>query len=88
MSNKAKVTTAFPGVKDEEVYPTNFKVGDVVEGELAKVAVENKWAEPVSEKEAEKLKAAADKNNETDEEKTEMENKPTQQNSKSGKARK
>lgn len=46
---KAKVTKPFNGAKDGEVYPTAFKAGDVVEGELAKVAVEQKWADPVKD---------------------------------------
>ena len=42
---RATVTTAFDGAEDGAIYPTKWKPGDVVEGELARVAVENKWAE-------------------------------------------
>lgn len=42
---KATVTKEFDGAKDGAIYPTHFKPGDVVEGDLARVAVENKWAE-------------------------------------------
>lgn len=41
---KAKVTKEFRGAKDGEHHPTLFKVGDTVEGKLAEVAVEQKWA--------------------------------------------
>jgi len=41
---KATVIKAFRGAKDGEHYPVEFKPGDTVEGELAKVAVAEKWA--------------------------------------------
>lgn len=47
---KATVTKGFDGAKDGAIYPTTFKPGDVVEGDLARVAVDNGWAtegEPV-----------------------------------------
>ena len=46
---KAKVTKAFPGLPDGAVKVVNFEVGDVVTGDLARVAVENGWAKVVSE---------------------------------------
>lgn len=42
---KAKVTKSFVGAKDGDHYPIKFAVGDTVEGKLAKVAVEEGWAE-------------------------------------------
>lgn len=50
MSDKnleGKVIVPFPGVKDGEIYPTKFIVGDTVTGDLARVAIEEKWAKPV-----------------------------------------
>ena len=44
---KAKVTQAFDGVPDGKVHPVTFNPGDEVEGELAKVAVANKWARKI-----------------------------------------
>ncbi|WP_319798320.1 hypothetical protein [Nitrobacter sp.] len=41
---KAVVTTPFPGAKDGDIYPTYFKVGDIIEGDLARVAIEAKLA--------------------------------------------
>lgn len=41
---KATVTQEFDGAKDGAIYPTKLKPGDVIEGDLARVAVENKWA--------------------------------------------
>lgn len=41
-----KVIKAFSGVKDGEVQPTAFEVGDSVDGNLAMVAEANGWAEP------------------------------------------
>ena len=42
---KAKVIKPFRGAKDGEHHPVDFKVGDIVEGKLAAVAVAEKWAE-------------------------------------------
>ncbi len=42
---EAKVTSPFKGVRDGEIYPVDFNVGDTVEGELAGVAVREGWAE-------------------------------------------
>jgi len=41
---RAKVTKAFPGVKDGEIYPTQFEVGAEVVGDLARVAIAEGWA--------------------------------------------
>lgn len=46
---RATVTVPFNGKKDKEHYPTRFAKGDVIDGELAEVAVKEKWAEPVKE---------------------------------------
>lgn len=55
---KATVTQEFDGAKDGAIYPTKFKPGDVVEGDLARVAVAQKWAtEGEPEKGAETGKA-------------------------------
>lgn len=40
----ARVTKEFVGVKDGEVYPTEFKIGDEVDGELAVIALKERWA--------------------------------------------
>lgn len=42
---QAKVTAPFDGARDGEMYPRHFNVGDVVDGNLAEVAVREKWAE-------------------------------------------
>ncbi len=42
---KAKVIKPFRGARDGEHHPVDFKIGDVVEGKLAAVAVAEKWAE-------------------------------------------
>lgn len=47
---QAKVVKPFKGAPDGEVYPVEFKEGDVVRGDLARVAIENKWAKEISEK--------------------------------------
>jgi hypothetical protein len=41
---KAVVTRPFDGAVDGTIYPRRFAVGDVVEGDLARVAVAEKWA--------------------------------------------
>lgn len=43
----AKVTTAFPGKPDNEVLSRAIAIGETISGELAAVAVANKWAEEV-----------------------------------------
>ncbi|MCW5738035.1 MAG: hypothetical protein KIS73_28190 [Enhydrobacter sp.] len=41
----ATAITTFYGAKDGELYPTRFELGDLIEGELAEIAVREKWAE-------------------------------------------
>lgn len=43
----AKVKVAFSGKPDSEVLSRAIKVGEVITGDLARVAVENKWAKEV-----------------------------------------
>jgi hypothetical protein len=43
-----KVKETFLGVPDGEIYPIEFKIDDLVTGDLAKVAVKEGWAVPVS----------------------------------------
>lgn len=45
---KAIVETPFHGAPDGDVYPRWFNKGDIVEGDLANVAVKQGWAKPVS----------------------------------------
>ena len=47
---KAKVIKPFRGVKDGEIMPIDFAVGDEVEGDLAQVALDKKWAKPVRQR--------------------------------------
>jgi len=42
---KATVTKAFPGRPDHEVMTREIKVGEIIDGDLAHVAIENNWAE-------------------------------------------
>lgn len=44
---EARVTKGFPGRPDDEVMTRQFEVGDIVKGDLARVAVENEWAEEI-----------------------------------------
>jgi hypothetical protein len=41
---KAVVDKAFEGAPDREIYPRHFKPGQLVEGDLARVAVDQGWA--------------------------------------------
>lgn len=41
---KALVAKAFDGALDGELYPRHFEPGRVVEGDLARVAIEQGWA--------------------------------------------
>lgn len=43
----AKVTVEFPGRPDDEVVSRLIQVGEVIRGDLARVAVVNKWAREV-----------------------------------------
>jgi hypothetical protein len=42
---RVKVTTAFPGRPDHEPLSRQIAVGEVVDGELAAVALQEKWGE-------------------------------------------
>lgn len=44
---KAKVTKAFPGRPDHEAATRTIHQNEVIEGELAEVAVAQKWAKKV-----------------------------------------
>lgn len=57
---KAIVTEAFPGARDGEFTVTQFAVGDAIEGDIADVAIANKWAKNASEKEFAAAVAAAE----------------------------
>lgn len=46
---KAKVTEEFRGRRDDAPQVELIKVGEIVEGELAKVAVDQKWAAEIDE---------------------------------------
>ena len=46
--SECKVIKSFLGVPDGEIYPVEFKIDDLVTGDLAKVAVKEGWAAPVS----------------------------------------
>jgi hypothetical protein len=59
----AKVTVAFSGVPDGEIYPKDFAPGDEVHGDLAAVAVREGWAEDSEPTKAEaKARKAAPEN--------------------------
>lgn len=42
---KAIVTKSFPGCADGDRHTQTFKEGQIITGDLAKVAIENGWAE-------------------------------------------
>jgi hypothetical protein len=46
---KAKVTQTFQGVPDGQIHTREIAPGEVIEGDLAAVAVREKWAEEVVE---------------------------------------
>lgn len=48
----ATVVTPFDGAPDGSAYPAHFEIGDIVEGDLAEVAVAQGWAEAASQAEA------------------------------------
>ncbi|PWK65864.1 hypothetical protein [Aminobacter sp. AP02] len=54
---EARVTKAFPGVPEGEIYGRQFEVGEVISGRMAEVALAEGWAV----KEGEKSKDAAPK---------------------------
>ncbi|MFC3163065.1 hypothetical protein [Ciceribacter thiooxidans] len=43
---KAKVVKAFPGRPDKEAMTRTITVGEIIDGDLAEVAVREKWAKP------------------------------------------
>jgi hypothetical protein len=45
---QAKVTKQFPGVPDEETKVRDIKVGEVITGKLAQVALQEGWADEVA----------------------------------------
>lgn len=47
---RAKVTKSFKGRRDHEAATSTIAVGDEIEGDLARVAVREKWAEEVRDK--------------------------------------
>lgn len=44
MDKTATVTSPFPGCPDGTLHPIQFKAGDSISGELAEIAVREKWA--------------------------------------------
>lgn len=46
---EARVTQSFNGVTDGNVYPREIEVGETIKGDLAEIALSEKWAEPVSD---------------------------------------
>ena len=57
---KAKVIKEFPGLADGTTVVRTFAEGEIISGELANVAVREKWAEEVSDKQAAKADATED----------------------------
>lgn len=53
MTTRAKVTCPFPGVRDGEFNPTTIQPGEVIEGDLAEVALREGWAAPLEPPEPE-----------------------------------
>jgi len=58
---KAKVTKSFVGRRDDATVSETFKEGDIVEGELATVAVGLKTAEEIKPRDAAKIDKAQTK---------------------------
>lgn len=56
--HRARATKHFPGVPDGEIYPKHHVAGDIVVGDLAKVAIEEGWAERISDDEPDKASAS------------------------------
>lgn len=44
---KAEVVVAFDGAPDGAVYPRTHAPGEIIEGDLAAVAVREGWAKPI-----------------------------------------
>jgi len=56
---KAIVTKAFVGRPDDEIVARNIATGEVLTGDLADVALREKWAEPVEKADRRAAAAAA-----------------------------
>ena len=52
---KARVTKPFVGAPDGALYPRPFEVSELVEGDLARVAMAEGWAEPLEVASAEQV---------------------------------
>jgi hypothetical protein len=46
---RAKVTEAFNGVPDGRIHPRQIAVGEIIDGDLAAVAIREKWAEETAD---------------------------------------
>lgn len=55
---KAKVKEAFPGRPDNEIKTRTIEIDETITGDLAKVAVENGWAEEVKDQQESKASPA------------------------------
>ncbi|MCV3209609.1 hypothetical protein OHD62_17345 [Mesorhizobium sp. YC-39] len=44
---RAKVTKAFRGAPDGAIHPRQIEVGEIIEGDLARVAIDENWAKEV-----------------------------------------
>lgn len=58
---KAKVKTAFPGRPDREILTRTIEVGEVIEGDLAAVAVREKLASEIKDGGEKKAAKPSDK---------------------------
>lgn len=59
---KATVTRAFKGAHDGQIKPVQIAVGDVIEGELADLAVSQGWAKALNAAPQNKAEAEAPQN--------------------------
>ncbi len=55
---RARVIRPFRGVRDGRPYPERLALGEIITGDLARVALENAWAEPLAAPEAQAFVAA------------------------------
>jgi hypothetical protein len=53
MTMKATALTTFDGARDGDLYPTRFRPGDLIEGNLAEIAVRENWAREIEPEPAE-----------------------------------
>lgn len=49
---KAKVSKPFQGVEDKKIRPRKIEAGEIIEGDLAAVAVAQGWAVPIGAEDA------------------------------------